>query len=82
LRNEKNISTVLAVVEPSAVKQFPGERLVRDEIFIRVRAARAERVLVLALVGGLVGVACTTLHLGFGRALDKVAAILAAIAGG
>lgn len=64
------------------MKQIPGERLVRDEIFIRVRAARVEHLLVLALVGGLVGIAYTSLQSGLGIALGKVTAILAAISSG
>lgn len=64
------------------MKQIPGERLVRDEIFIRVRAARVEHLLVLAFVGALVGIAYTSLQSGLGIALGKVTAILAAISSG
>lgn len=64
------------------MKPNPGERLVRDEIFIRVRAARTEHALICFLVAGLVGVAYTALNGSFGLAFRRVTATLAAVVGG
>lgn len=64
------------------MKHVPGERLVRDEIFIRVRAARLEHALILLLVGGLVGIAYGGLHSTFGFALRKVGTVMLAVTGG